>query len=129
MKKVLIALSVFASSAIYATAPEGISAAFWQKKQHITAQQNEVYEKIDALNEIRLAGELDATQQKNYHALVCQAVTIETQFAELLKSDLTQAKILLEDDSANVATIDTMIQSSENYETAQEWIGTAQECK
>lgn len=129
MKKVFIALSIFASSVSYATAPEGVNAAFWQKKQSISAQQNEVYEKIDALNETRLAGALSAAEQKNYHALVCQAVAIEAQFAQLLKSDLAQAKILLEDADADAATIDTMIQSSENYETAQEWIGTTQECK
>ncbi|TXJ08931.1 MAG: hypothetical protein E6Q25_04505 [Acinetobacter sp.] len=130
MKKLLILSSVFCCTLVYANAaPKGVTPEFWQQKQSISAVQSAAYSKIDALNEIRLARTLTDVETANYNKYVCEAVAAETQFAKLMKSDLAQAKIVLEDASVDAAAIQDMMESSENYEAAQELKGTAAECK
>lgn len=128
MKKIIAFIGLTICTTAFAL-PKGADPSFFKQAQALMDQQSKSYGIADTLLEASLDRDLTASETEKYNQATCNTVAAEAKFADLLLSNLVQAKLFLEEDQLTTEDISKMRTASISYEAANELVGTTAECK
>lgn len=109
--------------------PENIRLEYIQESLELRRNIEISFRTVDQLMALNEKRDLSSLELAQYYDALCKTVAAEAELSEFMKTDIEQAKIILNDDQLDHEKLTAMMKDSLSNKMAQELIGTEHECK